>query len=261
VQKSRRSLFGAPAVIATAALALACAVLPVRAAEIDPDADRILRQMSDHLAGLGAFSVTTEVSTDLILRNGQKVQLAASGSGVFDRQRGFRFRRQGVAGDLELVFDGTNLTLYAGELNGYHTIQVEGGNDAALDEVRAAFGIEAAGGVDLLYANPYEGLLYEVEQGDYFGETWIGGVRAHHLAYRAAEVDWQLWVRAEGDPLPLRYVITSKWMTGAPQFTVQVREWNTAVAVSGADLTFTPPEGTRALEAIELDALGLTLSE
>jgi hypothetical protein len=258
---SRKGAFNAPAVIATMALVLACAVAPARAAEIDPDADQILRQMSDYLTGLGAFSVTTDASTEVVLRNGQKVQLNASGSGVFDRQRGFRFRRQGAIADVELTFDGRNLTLYAGKANGYLTIQVEGGNDAALDEVRAAFGIEAAGGADLLYSNAYEGLLYEVESGAYYGETWVGGVRAHHLAYRAAEIDWQLWVQAEGNPLPLKYVITNKWMTGAPQFTVQMREWDTTVTVSEADVTFTAPEGAQALDAAEFDALGIAMSE
>lgn len=261
MQKSRGSLFGAPVALATTALTLACAVLPVRAAEIDPLADEILRRMSDHLTGLQAFAFTTEVATDIIMRNGQKVQFVASGSGVFDRKQGFHFRRKGVIGDLELVYDGRNLTLYAEELNGYHTVQIEGGNDVALDEVRAAFGIEAAGGIDLLYTNPYDGLNYDVESGEYLGDTWIGGIRAHHLAYRAAEVDWQLWVSADGDPLPLRYVITSKWMMGAPQLTVQVQEWNSAVAVTAADVTFSAPEGVRALEAIEFDALGIAISE
>lgn len=251
----------AGAIFATMVFVLACAGLPARAAEVDPEAERILRQMSEHLAGLPAFSITTDASTEIILRNGQKVQLTSSGSGVFDRNQGFRFRRQGAVADLELNFDGANLTIYAGGLNAYETIQVEGGNDAALDEVRTAFGIEAAGGVDLLYAHPYEGLLYEVERGDYFGEAWVGGVRAHHLAYRAADIDWQLWVRADGDPLPLKYIITSKWLTGAPQFTVQVREWDTAVTVSAADLTFTPPTNARALSALELDALGLAHSD
>lgn len=247
--------------IMTAVLAIAFGATSTRAAEIDPAADKILRQMSDYLTGLQAFSVTTEVSTDVILRNGQKVQLVASGSGLFDRERGFRFRRKGTAGDLEMTFDGRNLTLYAGELNGYHTIQIEGGNDTALDEVRAAFGVEAAGGVDLLYDNPYEGLLYEIESGSYLGETWVGGVRAHHLAYRAAEIDWQLWISADGDPLPLRYVITSKWMTGAPQFIVQVREWNTDVTVSEADVSFTAPVGAQAVDAAEFDALGIEMTE
>ena len=119
--------------IALVAVALACTAPPVRAAEIDPDADAILRQMSDHLAGLKAFSVTTDVSTEVILRNGQKIQLTASGAALFDRERGFSFKRKGRISDLELTFDGRRMTLYLSELNEYRTIEVEGGNDAALD--------------------------------------------------------------------------------------------------------------------------------
>jgi hypothetical protein len=247
--------------IALVVVALACAAPPVRAAEIDPDADAILRQMSDHLAGLKAFSVTTDVSTELILRNGQKIQLTASGAALFDRERGFSFMRKGRISDLELTFDGRRMTLYLGELNEYRTIEVEGGNDAALDEVRAAFGIEASGGIDLLYSNPYEGLLYGVESGAYYGESWIGGVKAHHLAYRAADIDWQLWVSAEGEPLPVKYVITSKWMTGAPQFSVQLHDWNSSVSVSEADVTFVPPDGAREFEASPVDELGIAGTE
>ena len=247
--------------IALVAVALACTAPPVRAAEIDPDADAILRQMSDHLAGLKAFSVTTVVSTELILRNGQKIQLTASGVALFDRERGFSFKRKGRISDLELTFDGRRMTLYLSELNEYRTIEVEGGNDAALDEVRAAFGIEASGGIDLFYSNPYEGLLYSVESGAYYGETWVGGVKAHHLAYRAADIDWQLWVSAEGEPLPVKYVITSKWMTGAPQFSVQLHDWNSTVSVSEADVTFVPPDGARELEAGAVDELGIAGTE
>jgi hypothetical protein len=245
----------------SAATLLLLGTVPTLAAEIEPDAERILRQMSDHLAGLKSFSLVSDASTEIVLRNGQKVQLTASGTGLFDRARGFRFTRQGSVSDLELTFDGKNLTLYASELDGYHTMALEGSNDAALDEVRHALGFEAAGGVDLLYADPYEGLLYDVESGEYYGDTWIGGVRAHHLVYRASDIDWQLWVQAEGEPLPLKYVITSKWTTGAPQFTVQLREWNTKPAVSDADFTFVAPEGGRALDAVAFDALGIAISE
>ena len=212
--------------------------------------------MSDHLAGLKAFSATIDVSTELILRTGQKIQLVASATALVDRERGFRYKRKGRLGDFELTFDGRRMTLYSSELNGYKSVEIEGGNDAAFDELRAAFGTAGVGGVDLLYSNPYEGLQYGVESGAYYGETWVGGVKAHHLAYRAADFDFQLWVRAEGEPLPIKYVITSKWMTGAPQFSVQLRDWKSSVAVSAADVVFVPPDGARELTSISVDVLG-----
>ena len=212
------------------------------AAEIDAEADRILRAMSDHLASLKAFDVEIEVATDTLLQSGEKIQVLGEGSGTFDRENGFKFDRTGVGGDIQVVFDGETVTVFSPEQNVYASATVEGGPDAALDELRYALGIEAAGGVDLLYANPYEGLNYEVESARYIGEAVIGGAPAHHLAYRAAEVDWQLWVRATGDPLPLRYVITSKWIVAAPQFSVTIRSLEPTIAADGI-FDFTPPAG------------------
>lgn len=228
-----------------AAALLALAAPPLHAADIDPEADRILHAMSDHLAELRSFAVETEVADDVILRSGEKIQRLAAGQGVFDRARGFHFARAGIDGDIDVVFDGKTLTVYSGEANVYASVPVEGGNDAALDQARAEFGIEAAGGADLLYANPYEGLNYEAESARYLGEALVGGVPAHHLAYRAADIDWQIWISAEGDPLPLRYVITSKWITGAPQFAVAMRRLDPAATIPADAFIFTPPAGAK----------------
>ena len=226
-------------------------------ADIDPKADSVLSQMTDHLAKLGAFAVTADAATDVLLRDGRKIQLTATGRAVVDRDQGFRVERRGPYGLVRVTYDGTRVSLLAEAVNAYATIEAAGGNDAALDEIRAVLGTEAAGGVDLLYAQPYEGLLLEVESGEYLGLTWVGGVPVHQLSYRAAEIDWQLWVRAEGDPVPVKYVITSKWLAGAPQFSVQLSDWDTGASLSAADLAFTPPAGARALDAAELYELAV----
>jgi hypothetical protein len=81
------------------------------------------------------------------------------------------------------------------------------------------------------------------------------------LAEIAADIDWQLWVSAEGEPLPIKYVITSKWITGAPQFSVQLHDWNSTVSVNEADVTFVPPDGAREFEASAVDELGIAGTE
>lgn len=244
------------------ALVILCGVpFASNAAALDPQADQILRQMSNHLSGLKTFSIEAVASTDVVYSDGRKIQYVSTGSGVFDRERGFRIRRQGSTGDVEFVFDGSTLTLHAPMLNGYHSIPVNGGNDNALDEARATLGIEAAGGVDLLYADPYPGLNLEVESSEYIGEEIVGGIRAHHLAYRAAEIDWQIWIQADGPPLPLRYIITSKWITAAPQFMVQVSRWETDATVSDIVFQFIPPDGSKELGVADLEPLGISVSE
>lgn len=221
------------------------------AAEIDPDAETVLRGMCAALAEQAAFTVVSDASTEVILRDGRKVQLAASGTATVDRARGYRFDRKGPFGATAAAYDGQMLTIWAEALDGYAAVPAPGGLDAGLDALLDVFGSEAAGGADLLYADPCANLMNDVESGEHLGETFVGGQRVDHLSYRAADIDWQLWVSAEAPHLPVRYVITSKWLAGAPQFSAQFSDWGPA---EQTDFSFTPPEGARALDPAEARA-------
>lgn len=221
---------------------------PVGAAGIDPDAEAVLREACAALGGLAAFTVTADASTDMILRDGRKLQLVATTTAVVDRAKGFRMRRQGPFGAVEAVHDGATLTVWSEAISGYAVTPAAGGLDDGLDALLAVFGEGAAGGADLLYADPCGNLMNGVERGDYMGVTTVGGERAHHLFYRADGHDWQLWVRAEAPALPVRYVITSKWLAGAPQFTAQFRDWRFEAT---DDFTFTAPQGAREIAAAD----------
>ena len=222
-------------------LALALAWLfpatPVLAQKIEPEADAVLRSMSDHLASLSAFRINLSATTEILLLDGRKIQLTGDTKVVADRSKGFRVERNGAAGKSTLVFDGQKVSIESGPAGQFAAFQVEGSFDVALDEVRMVFGAEAMGGADLLYSNPYEGLMIEAESARYLGVARIGGQTAHHLSYRAKDIDWQIWVAAEGEPLPVRYVITSKWMTAAPQFTanhvIPFSRWGLGCAGTG----------------------------
>lgn len=213
--------------------------------------------MSDYLAGLETFSVTVDASTEMLLRDGAKVQMTGTGKLILDREHGFRVVRDGPAGQSLIVFDGSRIAIANSAMAKHLLIPLEGGNDAAIDEVRSVLGTEVTGGADLLYAAPYEGLMYEVERGSYRGEVTVGGVSAHHLLYRAADIDWQLWIRAEGDPVPVKYVITSKWITGAPTFSVQFWDFTPGVRTEPASFAFTPPGGSVEIDPATLDGFDL----
>ena len=57
------------------------------------------------------------------------------------------------------------------------------------------------------------------------GSGVIGGKECDHFAFRAKELDWQIWI-AQGDrPYPCRYVITTTKVDMAPQYTLTVSDW------------------------------------
>ena len=91
---------------------------------------------------------------------------------------------------------------------------------------------------DLLLADSYEALMLDVVDVKDLGSGVIGGVECNYLAFRGKEVDWQIWIAQGERPYPCRYVITSKFMDGGPQYSIQTRDWKTGDEVAETDFSF-----------------------
>lgn len=227
----------------------------VKAANIEPEADKILKSMSIYLAELAALSMKADIDLELITRNGQKLQLSSSAAMVMKRPDKFHLKRQGGVAEVEIIFDGETLALHLENLNVYTLIAVPGTIDDAIRAYELETGVPAPA-ADLLFTDPYAVLSTGVESGAYIGTAYVDGVECHHLAFREADVDWQLWVRAGDEPLPMKYVITSKWHTGAPQYEIRLRDWNVNPSISDDQFVFSAPQDARQLETIPLNEWG-----
>ena len=107
-----------------------------------------------------------------------------------------------------------------------------------------------------MFADPYGVLSRGVVGSAYVGTTYVNGVECHHLAFREAEVDWQLWVKTGDEPLPMKYVISSKWVAGAPQYELRLRDWNTSPKIKDGQFTFVAPKGAKNLAEIKVNEMG-----
>jgi hypothetical protein len=240
-----RSSFALGACVILAS-ALPGAVL-AQPAGVEPRADAVLRGMTAYLSGLQKFSVTTENTLEVVTTEGQKIQFTAPASMTVARPNKLVAQRRGDIVDQMMYYDGKTLTLYEPAAQYYATVPAPATLDAMLDAAYEQLDLVAPG-ADLIDTRAYERLMLDVQSGVYLGTAMVAGQRCHHLAYRATEVDWQLWVRDGAQPAPCRYVITSKTMPGAPQFAVQVLKWDTSPDVSAARFRFVAPKGAKAIE-------------
>jgi hypothetical protein len=228
---------------------------PVASADsIDPDADQTLKSMSSYLAETQAFSVNADIDFEIVNRNGQKIQFSSFATILVQRPEQFYIQRQGVFANADLIFDGETLTLYSRNSNTYAQRAVSGTIDDAIRAFELETGIPAPGG-DLLFADPYTILSTGVESSTYRGTAYVNGIECHHLSFREADVDWQLWVQTGEQPLPMKYVITSKWITAAPQYELRMRDWNTTPQVNAEQFTFSAPQGATQLETLPASEL------
>ncbi|MCV3210696.1 DUF2092 domain-containing protein, partial [Mesorhizobium sp. YC-39] len=168
---------------------------------------------------------------------GQKIQFSASGTATISRPGKLFITRKGPYADAEISFDGKTVSVYGKALNVYAQLASPG--PTIDEEVRMATGMDAAG-ADLLSADPYAALMTEVHEGSVVDTAYISGIKGDHLAFRGDAVDWQIWIEQGERRLPMKYVITTKWVTGAPQYTVRFANWNVAPQI---DATWYAPAG------------------
>lgn len=250
----RRSL------LAAASLILLCATAPAMAQESEQRADAVLKEMSDYLGKTQNLTMKFNSDVEVIAHGGQtslsglKLQFSAHGNVMLSRPSKLRATRTASYGDVEFVSDGKTITVLGKKINTYAQADASETVDKLIDDVRNYTGAEFPG-ADLLFSDVYGELSEPVENAIYVGSDIVDGVDCHHLAFRTSSVDWQLWVQKGPKPIPRKYIITSKWITGAPQFQMRITEWNDSPAFKPDTFVFKAPEGAKTASFDELEGI------
>ena len=221
-------------------IVLLLAGLPAQAQ--DDDAKAILKAMSDYVASQTTISLTFDTDIEVITPELEKIQFTNSGRLTLSRPDKLVVSRTGGYADVELVFDGKKLSAFGKNINAYTQLDAPGTVDQLIEKLRASFGL-ALPAADLLLSQPYEDLVADVIEAKHVGSGVIDGIECEHLAFRNAETDWQLWVEIGDHPVPRKYVITSKTVTGAPQYTLRIKDWKSGEQAAADAFAFTPPQG------------------
>lgn len=203
------------------------------------DAAKVLKAMTDYVASQKVISATYDTDIEVITHDLQKIQFASSGQMLLSRPDKIRASRIGGYADVELVFDGKNLTVLGKNINAYAQTETAGSIDQLVAGLRNEFGM-AIPGADLLLSGAYDELMKDVLDAKHIGRGVIDGVECDHLAFRNNDVDWQLWVEVGDRPIPRKYVITNKAVTGMPQYTLRIKDWKTDMQVAAGAFAFKP---------------------
>ncbi len=238
------------------ALSLVFILVATDAARADEaDAKRLLKSMSDYLAAQGSISFQYDAILEVVTDEGQKLGLASSGDVALQRPDKLHAARRGGFADISMSFDGKTMTMVGHNLNLYTQIEAPGTLDQLVDVMRNQYGrpLPAA---DLLLSNAYDALMLDVVDVKDLGSGVVGGVECDSLAFRAEEVDWQIWIAHGERPYPCRYVITSRLISNGPQYSVQISNWKTGDEVAVTDFSFKNPTNAEKVELEELKGAG-----
>ncbi len=82
------------------------------ATDIEPEADQILKNMSEYLAGIDKFTVTSHSTIESIFDSGQKIMLDHYNTVSVDRPNKLFAQRAGDAVDQSFYYNGQTFTQY-----------------------------------------------------------------------------------------------------------------------------------------------------
>lgn len=208
--------------------------------ESQAEARAILMEMADFLSNTGSFSVNILSAHDAVQPDGQKIEFAEIRNITVNRPDHMRIEVERSDGEQNLVlYNGRDITVNSLTHNLYAQAEIPGGIDTAvayfIQELHMHLPLAL-----LLVSSLGTELEKRLQSVDYVESTNILGVPAHHLAARTETVDFQVWVTANDQPLPLRVVLTYRNAAGQPQYRAQFSGWNLAPPINSAMFEFTP---------------------
>ena len=235
--------------------AAACMSILASPALAEDDAAKILKAMTDYTAGQKSISATFDSDIEVITPDLQKLQFTSSGQIKLERPDKLSVKRIGGYTDVDLVFDGKTVSVYGNNAKAYVQADAAGTIDQLIDRLQSTAG-GAMPGTDLLLTNSFDELTATTIEAKHIGQGVIDGVECEHLAFRGVDTDWQIWIESGARPIPRKYVITSKTLAGAPQYSLKIKEWKTDVPAEADTYVFKPPA-----DAKKADLDGLAMME
>jgi len=218
---------------------------------IEPEADAALQRMSTALAHAQSFAFQAATTFDEPLAAGQLAQVSRKTRVTVHRpDRVFAEIHEG--NDVSMLwYAGTDLTIYDTADNVFSAIRVPAQIDAMLDDVVKRYDLTIPL-ADLLFSDPYKILTSNIVTGKFIGVHKVNGTSCKHLLFTQENVDWQIWIDADTEPLPRKVVIDYKNLPGRPQFVAVLSNWNLHAQTGNEQFTPALPSNAKRIDMADL---------
>lgn len=190
-----------------------------------PNPFNVVKSMSSYLGSQRSFTVVVSDTYDDISESGMDIQRSSRRLVYVTRPDRMEVQYEGDGQQLEIVYNGSNISLVNITANTYSVTPMPGTIDEMLDTMSSEYGVTVPIS-DFLYSDPNQAMMEGVRTGQYVGLSEVDDIQCHHLAFTTDDVDWELWVETGDKPLPRKLVITYKNVEGQPRYIMTPHTWD-----------------------------------
>ncbi len=217
---------------------------------VNPAAIQSLKDMGAHLLTLKRFQVSTEVTGERVLADGQKLQHAATAELEVVRPNRLHVRMLSARAERDFIYDGKTATLYTPAQKYYSTVELVDTIGGVMDRLKEKYGVQMPLSDLFAWGTP-AAPLDNIESAMNAGQDFIDDDLCDHYAFRQPKIDWQIWITTGSKPLPRKIVITNRADEARPQ-SVTLISWTLKPTFKDSVFKFMPPKGATKIEIVPL---------
>ncbi len=213
---------------------------------VDPASIQALKDMGAHLRTLKRYRITTELTGERVLLDGQKLQHTAMADIDVSSPNMLHARMVSPRSERVIFYDGKQATLYTPAQKYYSTVPFSDTVSALVHQMEDKYAVEFPLSDLFIWGTP-AAPLDKIESAMNAGQDFVGGDLCDHYAFRQGAYDWQIWITAGSQPLPRKLVITNRDDDARPQ-SVSLIDWDLNPGFRDSTFRFTPPKGATAVK-------------
>lgn len=208
-------------------------------AERDPEALAALDRMGAALRALQQFSLTSDASTEVVLEDGQKIELDGTVTYKVKRPNQVFVALDSDRQQRHLIYDGHTLTVYAPKLKYYAQVEnLDASLGELVEQAASRYDIEFPL-ADMFLWGTDKAPNSLIRSALHVGSGTQAGEAIEQYAFQQEGVDWQVWI-SKATSLPVKLIINSLDDPAQPQYRARLR-WDTRTPVPASAFAFTPP--------------------
>jgi hypothetical protein len=206
--------------------------------------------MGAYLRSLKDFQVRAEITNEIVLTDGQKVQVAKTANLLARLPDRLMVDIDGDDGAKIYFYNGKEFSIFAKDLGYYASVPAAPTLKEVANNLEDKYGVEIPLADLFLWGdNDAANLKSAID----IGASGVDGITCEHYAYRQDGLDWQVWIEKGSHPLPLKLVLTTTTDEARPQHQSSLK-WNLAPSYDESAFTFDPPEGAHKIVFATADA-------
>jgi hypothetical protein len=213
---------------------------------VDSGSIQALKDMGSFLQTLKRFEVSTELTGDRVLADGQKLQHTATADMKVVRPNKIFARMRSTLSERELIYDGKTVTLFTPAQKYYSTVEFTGTIGELISRLQEKYAVEMPLSDLFIWGTP-AAPLDKIESAMNAGQNFVGKDLCDHYAFRQGTIDWQIWIIAGSRPLPRKVVIINRADEARPQ-SISLIDWNLKPTFNDSAFKFVPPKGATKIE-------------